>query len=70
MMTFDEVVAEGFETVMVGPHPYHSFTFGDGYELAIEPLLFDRTAIALYHNGELILPDKLVVQPVVRRQER
>ena len=42
---------------------YWSFKFGE-YELAIEPLLGGQAYIALYKNGELVLPDKLPVIPL------
>lgn len=58
-----QLVAAGFTPVDVGGGfpPYWSHTFGDGYELAIEPLTFGRWQVALYQHGELQLPRKLEI---------
>lgn len=53
MLTFLESI-EPFEK-MGG---YWSFKFGDGYELAIEPLLFGQIYLALYKDGKLTIPYK------------
>lgn len=59
MMKTLEAIAESF-TPKDG---CYSFEFGDGYELCLEPLLFDEQwYLALYQNQDLILKEKIVVK--------
>lgn len=57
MKTFSEELLEaGFIVDNLPGSKYYSFKFGDGYELAIEPLLFDNQYhVALYKDGELLM---------------
>ncbi len=48
-----EAITQGFKLI----DNYYSYEFDDGFELCIEPLLFDgQWYVALYQNQELLIP--------------
>lgn len=52
-------ISQGFEKDELGTY---TFKFGEGYELALEPLIFDEQwYVALYQNEKLLIP-KFVVR--------
>lgn len=60
MKRFIEAVEESFEY----KKDHWSHEFGEGYELTIEPLIFDQQHyVALYKDGQLILNSKIPVKP-------
>ena len=59
MKTFEEALKLSFKKRKEG---YYSFKFGDGFELALEPLLFDgQFYLALYQNQQPLI-EKVVVK--------
>lgn len=52
MLTFDEAIKKGGWQIKYG---CLVFPFGDGYELVLEPCLFDgQMYLALYRNEQLV----------------
>lgn len=52
-------IAQGFE---LDENKTYVHKFGDGYELCLEPLIFDEQwYMALYQNQELLIP-KVVIK--------
>lgn len=63
MLTTRQAIEAGFEFEAVDGHRgFWSFTFGDGYKLAMEPLIFGQVLVALYQHGELVT-EKVPFEP-------
>lgn len=66
MLTTDKALSKpGWEdkSTFPGGPIYKSFSFGEGYELTLEPLLLENQFyLALYKEGSLLLPEKVCVK--------
>lgn len=68
MNSTKQAVALGYKTKNIDGIHYHSFEFGDGYELCLEPLTYGKFYIALYKDGELVT-EKVPAKPVVKSED-
>lgn len=66
MLTTRQAVEAGFRYEEISPETggFFSFSFGEGYKLAIEPLIPEGYYVALYQDGFLILREKVPFLPI------